>query len=48
MSVKTPEMFDLLKDGSRFYVSNEEDAKVSVIDLAGNKVPGRDRSGRGA
>src|SRR5215813_10672811 len=33
-----PENFDLSKDGSQLYVSNEDDALASIIDLAAGKV----------
>ncbi|HSS98011.1 MAG TPA: beta-propeller fold lactonase family protein, partial [Terriglobales bacterium] len=33
-----PENFDLSKDGSKIYVSNEDDSKVSVVDVAQGKV----------
>src|ERR1041385_4628725 len=33
-----PENFDLSKDGSKIYVSNEDDSKASIIDVAEGKV----------
>jgi YVTN family beta-propeller protein len=33
-----PENFDLSKDGSRIFVSNEDDAKASIVDIATGKV----------
>lgn len=33
-----PENFDISKDGTRIYVSNEDDSKVSVVDIAAGKV----------
>src|ERR1043166_3356831 len=33
-----PENFDLIKDGTKLYVSNEDDSKVSVVDIADGKV----------
>jgi len=33
-----PENFDLSKDGTRLFVSNEDDALASIIDLAAGKV----------
>ena len=33
-----PENFDLSKDGSKIYVSNEDDSKSSIIDIAEGKV----------
>lgn len=33
-----PENFDISKDGSQIFVSNEDDAKVSVVDIANGKV----------
>ena len=41
-----PEMFDFSLDGKYVYVSNEEDAKVSVIDFANGRSSPRSKSGR--
>src|SRR6266700_5926678 len=33
-----PENFDLSKDGTQIFVSNEDDSKVSIVDIANGKV----------
>ena len=45
-SGQDPESFDLSRDGKTLYVSNEETAEMSVLDLASGKVKRRSPSAR--